>query len=86
MAERDDRLRLPVLEYGEGILIKIGHNTLLIVYDCGMEQNFINVLADDVSSIFLGNLLLVRRVGGWRAGAWLRLRIFLRDRWGLSRL
>ena len=67
MAERDDRLRLPILEYGEGILIKIGHDTLLIVNYCRMKQNFINILADNVSAILIGNLLWARR--GERRGS-----------------
>ncbi|HTC57165.1 MAG TPA: hypothetical protein VK706_12190 [Candidatus Sulfotelmatobacter sp.] len=58
MAKGNDGLRFAIFEYGEGIAVKIGHNVLLIVYHRGVEQDFVDIFADDEgSSLFTGLLL-----------------------------
>jgi len=58
MAERNNVLRFSIFEYGERVPVKIGHNMLFVVDHSGVEQDFVDVLADDVGSGIVGGWLL----------------------------
>jgi hypothetical protein len=59
MPERNDRLGFPVLEYGEVVSVKVRHNMLLVVHHGSVQQDFIDILADDKRSVLGGRLLRV---------------------------
>jgi len=66
VVKRDDGLRLPILEYGECVLVEVGNDALVVVDDRGMEQDFVDILANDEVATVAGgrrrSLLFLR----WR--------------------
>ena len=64
MPEGNDRLWLSIFEYGEVVAVEVGHDMLLVVDHCGVQQDFVDILADDKDSVFGGGCCWFEAAGG----------------------
>ena len=84
MPERNNVLWFSIFEHGERLSVKIGHNTLLVVDHRGVDQDFVDILANDEGSGIVGGWLLARCGTRRRSRAGLGLRRLRRDWLGLN--
>jgi hypothetical protein len=70
MAEGNYVLLLTVFEDRKGSLVQIGDDVLFVVDDGGVEENLVDIFAEDEDAVIVGIFLLVffRRVWFWRVG------------------
>ncbi len=69
----NDCLGPAILVYRKSIPVQVGHNALPVIHHGRMQHNFIDVFADDKSSVVLRLLLLAhgrRSCWGWRFLSW----------------
>ena len=68
--KRDDALRLPVFEYGEGGSIEVRYDVILVVLHGGVQKDFVHIFLENENSLIVQILLVffLIRLGGIRFG------------------
>ncbi len=69
MSEGNNILWLSVLEHGERCLIEVSYDVQLVVYDRGVQQNLVDILAKNEDAVIARWFLLIFLCGWGGCGS-----------------